>query len=301
MAEINYPNLIIVGAPKSGTSSLFNYLNQHPDIFMSDHKEPHFMIANDCKIIDYKPWVKSRKEYLNLFQQAGNYKIIGEGSVNYLTMAEQAIENIKKELPNEPKILILLRNPIDRAVSAYQHMKRSNPDEKRSFSQAISDSEENKTFNHPLMLYKTSGLYASNVEAYLTNFKHVKILIYDDFFKNVKENMADVWDFLDVSPYDGIEYSEKFNVKKFQWKSSKLQKLFIRPNKMKKVLTSCLPFLKNTKVKNFIRSRLTSKVNIEIESEDISSLIKFYTNDIKRLSKLLSMDLTYWIETENSK
>ena len=143
----NLPNFLIVGAAKSGTSSLHNYLNQHPEIFMPSYKdglnvkEPQFLIKNKVKDrLHFGIW--SWQEYKALFDDATKFKAIGESSVFYLYYYKEAIKNIKFRLDDNIKIIILLRNPIDRAYSAFQHVSRGLK-ENLSFEEAL-QIEENR-------------------------------------------------------------------------------------------------------------------------------------------------------------
>ncbi|MCP2728272.1 sulfotransferase family protein [Limnofasciculus baicalensis] len=101
------PNLFVVGAPKCGTTSMHNYLGQHPEIFMSSPKELHYFSRDiDC----FTGKIKELYNYLQLFDSAGNAKYIGESSPEYL-YSEVASQQIK-ELCSDAKIIIMLRNPL---------------------------------------------------------------------------------------------------------------------------------------------------------------------------------------------
>ena len=114
------PNFLIVGAAKSGTTSLYRYLQQHPDIFMSQKKEPKFFSSQFLKFPFVGPGdqnmelsiCKTFDKYESLFKYADNIKAVGEASADNLYYYTHAIPLIKKYLGNV-KILIILRNPID--------------------------------------------------------------------------------------------------------------------------------------------------------------------------------------------
>ena len=125
------PNFLLVGAAKCGTSSLHKYLDQHPEIFMSKHKEPRFISSQatpfplngpgDHKVEAW--YVKNYDDYEKLFEGAGEYPAVGESSADTLYFYKGTIPVIKKYL-GDPKIVIMLRNPVKRAFSAYQHLVR---------------------------------------------------------------------------------------------------------------------------------------------------------------------------------
>src|SRR5687767_12736237 len=106
------PNFFVCGAARSGTTSLWEYLRQHPDIYMPaaiEHKEPSYF----CDLYGMSDW----NQYLALFREAGNRKRVGEASGPYLTSPESA--GRLKEAAPEARIIILLRDPAERAWSLY--------------------------------------------------------------------------------------------------------------------------------------------------------------------------------------
>ncbi|MDX1600396.1 MAG: sulfotransferase [Anaerolineales bacterium] len=112
------PNLFIVGAMKCGTTSLHHYLNQHPDIFMSEPKEPQYLVDS--------PWYpKDLDWYLELFREAGDAIYAGESSTFYskLPVYPGVPERISRLSP-DARIIYLMRDPIDRIISHYWHMVR---------------------------------------------------------------------------------------------------------------------------------------------------------------------------------
>jgi len=117
----HWPNFFIVGAPRAGTSSLWEYLKAHDEIFMSTLKEPNFF---HNVLLKNKPQysISNKKKYLNLFKDVKNEKAIGEASTTYLHDPDSA-QLIHAVVP-KARIIIILRNPIDRAFSHYSfHVK----------------------------------------------------------------------------------------------------------------------------------------------------------------------------------
>ena len=115
--NIKNPNLFILGAPKCGTTSLYTYLREHPNIFFSHIKGPHYF-ATDFE--NYRS-VKTKVDYANLFSEANaQHSIIGEASVLYL-YSENAIKGIYNDNPNA-KLIIMLRNPIEVVQSWHAQM-----------------------------------------------------------------------------------------------------------------------------------------------------------------------------------
>lgn len=184
--RMTLPNFLIVGAQKTGTTSVFRYLSDHPDITFSHVKEPKFFNSEVWpanrnplqKGIFYPPCVTSIAEYEKLFSSCKGTKRIGEATVTYLYHHKVAIPQIKKTL-GDPPIIIMLRNPIDRAFSAYRHAVRHG--ERLGFRNAVDVCEERIKQNYPPMFhYVPIGMYYDQVQAYLDNFSAVRVLLLDD-------------------------------------------------------------------------------------------------------------------------
>ena len=124
------PNFLIIGSAKAGTTSLHYYLNQHPEIYMTAVKEPRFFalegknlnFSGPDKDIINSTSVTTYEEYIALFEEVSSEKAIGETSPLYL-YSEKAIQRIHHYLP-DVKLIVILRNPIDRAFSCYTHLLR---------------------------------------------------------------------------------------------------------------------------------------------------------------------------------
>ena len=176
MDKINTkPNLFIVGAAKSGTTSLHNYLNQHPDIFMSTPKEPHYLINNEIGQSRILNGVTCKNDYYDLFLDGKKSKYRGESSVMYLMYPEIVIPKINNKFGKDSKVIIMLRNPIDRAYSGYQHVKRFNSNENTlDFKAAWNISEKryfsNESINQQLRFINLIDvLYDNNINLVLSS------------------------------------------------------------------------------------------------------------------------------------
>ena len=110
------PNFFVVGGPKCGTTAMVEYLRTHPDVFISEPKEPNFF-ADDMPEMKF---VDNYKDYLNLFNKATTEKIVGDASIFYM-FSEDAIKNIYQLYP-DAKLLIMIRNPIEMVPSFHQQI-----------------------------------------------------------------------------------------------------------------------------------------------------------------------------------
>jgi len=295
------PNFLIVGAAKSGTSSLHNYLNQHPEVFMPSYnkegmkvKEPRFLIKD---LVQHRlhNGVWNWEEYKSLFNEVKDEISIGESTVLYLYYYKHAIDNIKKYLGENVKIIIMLRNPTDRAYSAFQHVSRGLK-EQNSFEEALKiekgrmDKESSLT---PMVMYKEMGLYHDMVRAYKENFKNAHIIFYEDFRDDTEGEIKKIFKFLELSLSANIDFISRHNVGGKRWKSEKMKHIFMKNNPLKSALKKVIPKSLRKGVRDTLISASTDKVAPMKENTRIK-LNAFFKDDVKKLSDLLNRDLTHW-------
>lgn len=198
------PNFFIVGAPKSGTTSLHYYLSQHPDVFMSENKEPCFL-APDFSSPDYP---QTEEEYLHCFRGYKGESRVGESTVFYL-YSKMAASTIH-EFTSNAKIIAMLRNPVDMVASLHaQYLKAGieNISRLQDALEAETDRRKGKRipkgfrFPKEYLLYRDVGKYAKQLERYFSEFgrDNVHIIIFDDFRQDTASEFAKACHFLDVS------------------------------------------------------------------------------------------------------
>jgi hypothetical protein len=302
--EVYLPNFLIVGAAKSGTTSLYQYLHEHPEIFMSGNKEPRFFISSvftnmssddprysallDLTITEYD-------EYTKLFRDAGKYKAIGEATATYLYYYQEAIPNIKKYL-NDVKIIIILRNPVDRAFSSYKHLVREQY-ETRSFEECLELEEARKQNNWSLLnFYKDAGNYYRQVKSYIDNFKLVKIVLYDHLRTDNIALIKDIYRFLEVSDRFVPNFNKQYNVSYIP-KSIFLNNFFVKPNTFKKNLKPIVDFVfpPHKRKKIITELKTFNEANYQMNPKTREVLIEAFREDIIMLQTLINMDLSHWL------
>ena len=295
MAEIkNLPNLIIIGAPKCGTTSLFNYLGQHNDIYLSKLKEPHFLVNKKIGRKRLNSLVTSLKDYHNLFDSQDIYKYKLEASALYLFYADEFVKNAKKILEKDIKIIICLRNPVERSYSAYNHLKRYNIHENLTFEDALKKEKnrfENDKFISPAAKYFEVGLYYQKIKKILQNFDKVKIIIYEEFVSNPNSVLKECTDFLEI---DSFNFKTNIVYMKggWRWKNKYLKQIARSFN-----IFRLLNLLFGPKIAKWVKSIIldmsTHKIS-EINAKTKKILSEKYSEDIDKLSKLLNRDLSIW-------
>ena len=295
------PNFLIIGAAKSGTSSLHNYLNQHPQVFMPSYnkegmkvKEPRFLIKD---LVQHRlhNGIWTFEEYQSLFADIKDEKAIGESTVLYLYYYKHAINNIKHYLGEDVKIIIMLRNPADRAYSAFQHVSRGFK-ENNSFEKSLEietgrlEREKNLT---PMVMYKEMGMYYEMVKAYMDSFKNVHIIFYEDFRDKIESEMNKTYNFLGISNNIEIDFTTKHNVGGKRWKDEKMKHVFMKDNPIKSILKSVLPKKIRKGMRNKLVKASTNKVE-PMKGETRKGLNDYFRQDVKKLSELLNKDLQHW-------
>lgn len=191
------PNLFIIGAAKSGTTSLHHYLQAHPDVFMSDPKEPGYFTPGVAYYPTDEDW------YLGLFQSAGDARIVGESSTHYAKLPTYpgAAERIA-EFCEAPRFIYLMRDPIERAVSHYWHRVRQF-DEHRSLDDALEKDE----------VYAAYSDYGMQLEPYFRTFgrDRVLVLVFEEMVKDPERTVRHVYDWLGLEGEFSPEAFEKKN------------------------------------------------------------------------------------------
>lgn len=298
----NIPNFLIVGAAKCGTSSLHKYLDQHPRIFMSKTKEPRFISSQvtpfplngpgDHKVESW--YVKNYEDYVKLFDEADGYPAIGESSADTLYFHKGTIPVIKKYL-GDPRIIIMLRNPVRRAFSAYQHLVRDLRED-LSFEEGLKE-EPNRIRNNWELIYHYTAvsLYHDAVKAFLDNFTSVKVILTEDQEKRPQQTVRDVFRFLDVDPDCDVNTEIRYNISgkpKSQW----IHQFFFEGNLARKLAQPIVRRLLKPETRLRISQKIqeTNLTRLTINPDTKARLQQYFEEDISKLEKLLKRDLSAW-------
>ncbi len=293
------PNFLVVGAAKSGTSSLDRYLGQHPDVYMPRKKEAHYFSIPDFPETFRGPGddgmnketIRSQAAYEALFAGADGRTAIGESSVFYLYYPGTA-ERIRRWNP-DMLVVMLLRNPVDRAYSAYMHLIRDGR-ETLSFADSMAQEEARRSGDfEPMWLYRELGLYHDQVKRYFDEFprEQVKVVLYDDFSRDTRGAVADVFRFLGVPPDVSIDTEQRFNESGVP-KSRALFDFFAKPNAIKEVFKPLVPEALRERLGNQAKSALLRRESMESAARE--ELTAFFAPDVERLGALLGRDLSHW-------
>jgi len=298
------PNFLIIGAAKSGTSSLYMYLKQHPNIFMSPIKEPHFFSFDSKSKNTRGPGdripqaITDINVYERLFDGVNGEKAIGESSTSYLYRPEAA-KRIHALIPNV-KLIAILRNPAERAFSAYMHVVRDRRETAINFAEALKLEQIRIEGNwDPIWHFTSVGFYFEQLSRYyhLFNKEKIKVFLYEDLLINQQQLLREIFQFLEVNPDFIPESSVKFNVsgeQKSKFFFNLTSWLFNTPNPLRWVSRRLFPDIWRGNVANWIRQRNLRKHQMPPDIK--RQLVKLYWDDINKLQKLINKDLSNWLE-----
>jgi hypothetical protein len=311
------PNFFLAGAPKAGTTALFRYLDQHPQVYLSPIKEPSYF-ADEIRLENFtdeqQPHIRREMrdvreflsgpmrekrfgglvtewdDYLKLFAAVRGETAIGEASVLYL-WSPSAARNIAARIPGA-RILILLRDPADRAFSQYLHGVTSGLIGV-SFREHVAQGMRHSgrfDVRHPFL---ELGLYAQQVERYLAAFprENVFIRLYEDYRAQPLSMLREILRFLEVDPDVAIDQSERHREARVPRSVpfGHLLKKFGLWTGMKRLIPrSLLPLARS--------AALRPRQNVVMSPADRALLVDYYREDILKLSALLNRDLTAWLE-----
>lgn len=304
------PNFLIIGAQKSGTTALYHHLKQHPQVYMPPEKEPHFFALEDESIDFQGPRdqeilnhiaVTDLQAYRGLFGGVTDEKAVGEASAVYL-YSPKACWRIKHYIP-EARLIVILRNPADRAYSSFLHMIRDGREPLDDFEEALGEEEARIQDNWgPIWHYKRAGFYYGQVKRYLETFgrEQIKVYLYEDLKNDPGGMLEDVFRFLEVDDTFVPDVSGNYNVAGVP-KSKPLHGLhgfLIKPHPLKSALKPFVP-------KNLRRRAVASLVN-GIRNRNLikplflpetrGRLLAEYEEDVLKLGSLIERDLSGWLD-----
>ena len=298
------PNFFIIGAAKSGTTSLYYYLKQHPQIYMSPVKEPHFFFVKDIKLNFHGPrdqkasqaYVTTIEEYCKLFDQVTNEIAIGEASNSYIYSSK--VPKLIKSHASQAKLIAILRNPVDRAYSSFLYLTRDGREPLKDFARALTEEKARIQDNwFPIWHYKQRGFYYEQLKPYYELFEpqQLKVYLYEDFSDDPLDLLKDIYKFLGVDETFVPKISQRHNVSGIP-KNKALHTFLRQPNLIKAAFKSFLP------------ARLCQYINLSIRDLNLDKpklapeirreLIEEYRQDILKLQDLIQRDLSKWLEPE---
>jgi Sulfotransferase domain len=278
-----WPNLFIVGVARAGTTSLAYSLGQHPDVFMAPVKEPYFFTR-------YHPdWVAVPREesaYLKLFHQSGDARYRAEATPAYFWDKESA-RSIKDASP-EARIVISLREPVDRAYSEYSLLRRSTDERRPSFLAVVSEEiqlSDSERGDDPRYNYVARGVYAEGVARYLETFgrERVHVLFFEEFAEDPRAEVRRMYEFLDLDP-DWADQITLMVKNRGGVPRNKLAEKILYSPRARMVARWTLPPVARSSVEKALLQRPNSRMDKAAASQMLQEV---YAPDWRRLEGLL--------------
>jgi Sulfotransferase family len=303
MTSERFPTFLVVGAAKAGTTSLFMYLTQHPQVFGAPRKEPNFFALEGKKVWYRGPGdqeainrtsVTVWGDYLSLFSGSGGARARGESSTLYL-YSPDAAACIHKYVPSV-RIVAILRNPVDRAFSSFQHLRRDGREPLEDFSDALraEDTRFVQGWQH-LWHYTRLGFYSAQLRRYYELFPGEQILVhlYDDLVRAPLDVVRATYEFIGVDRNFRPDVSRRFN-EGGSPRSPLFQALLVGENAPKKIARRLLP--PHARSRLWLRllrlNTVESAAKMSMEARDF--LTGLFAPEIDRLEELLGRDLSEW-------
>jgi hypothetical protein len=279
---------VVIGATKSGTTSLDRYLDQHPQIYMSPVKEPQYFLP----IRSLKTTIADFDEYRALFDGVRDELAIGEVSPFYIT-STPAADRIKETLPGV-RLVAILRNPVERAFSDYAMLIEKGR-EHLSFEDAVDDEianpvpkrEEKKRNN------LKHGLYGQQLAAYYERFDrdHIEVVLFEDMRADAPAVLRRLYGFLGVDADFVPDTSRVYNATSAPPRHPRLNRLVRRAQNHG--LQRLAPRSLRTRVRTLTAQDADEK--LELDPATRARLVEYYRPDVRILEELLGRDLSTWL------
>jgi len=284
-----WPNFFIVGAPKAGTTSLYEYLKDIPGIFMSSVKEPHYFDFTSVPD-DWEPLqpIRQKDEYLNIFKKVKEEKIVGEASPSYLSDPESA--KLIHEASPEARILITLRDPVERSFSNYLMFVRGGHWNK-SFHYYLENELKNGVNHSKRNINLRRGFYFEDIKKFQNLFgeNQIKIIIFEEWIKRAQSTVQEILKFLNIN-HKIEEFKKEKHNPYFGDRNPLTRK--IRTNKIvEKILSRTMSADARISLRDkyFVKKDIKPKINLQ----DRDKLVKIYQEDVNQLQHYFKRKLPW--------
>lgn len=295
------PNFFVIGAAKAGTSALCNYLGQHPEIYVSPIKEPHFFSYDEKLTYSNGPGDKKRmqdatgtlEDYLRLFQKVGAERMVGEGSTTYLD-SENAAQRIAEFSPNA-RIVLVLRDAAERAFASYTHLRRDGNESISDFRDALAMEEKRiQACWSVLWHYRSRQFSYEKVQRFYTHFPQdqMHVIEYEQWKQDNLGALKEIFGFLGVDENFEADVSRRANLGGIP-KSEAVHRFVTRGNPIKSIGKLFVPVRLRTSIRTFVNRRNLQRTRLAEETRE--ELVNCFREDTERLQDLVGLDLSHWL------
>jgi hypothetical protein len=294
--DVKRPNFFIVGAPRCGTTALYSYLRQQPDVFLPEYKEPHYFNTD----MNSGGAIRNEADCLALFAGARGQPRIGEASVYYLS-SQAAPERIKSFCP-AAKIILMLRDPVDAVYALHSHQVAAWVEEVWDLEQALALEEDRKRGLHlpawmtdpHKLFYRQTVDFAAQVRTYskVMGRENLLIILFDDFKRDTGEVFRQTCKFLGVTPDVRLEFPVVWSNPSFR---SRALAKFIRqpPRPVRRLGRLIVPRRIRAKLVNVLNAWNSTRAPRQpMPAELRNRLTAEFAAQVRELSALLGRDLS---------
>ena len=296
------PDFLVIGAMKAGTTSLFHYLRQHPQLAFGHAKEPSFF-AFEGSPLDFRGPLDERLKqvvitqlsaYTEQYDGAKPGMKLGDVSPIYM-YSERAAERIRERIPGA-KLIAILRDPADRAYSNYVHFAREGREPAATFEAALEQEAARIAANWaPQWHYQRLGFYAVQLKRYLALFPRaqMRFFLYEDLRHDEPGVLRQIFDFVGVDPAFVPRLGERWNVGGVV-KSRAVHNFLRRPGWVARLVRPIVP--RGTRQRIVLRlMRLNLRPAPPMRAETREMLVRAYRIDIEELQRQIDRDLGAWL------
>ena len=296
---VHRPDFFIVGAFKSGTTALYDYLGQHPQVFMPFHKEPLFF-GDD---LTRRYGRMTRQQYLSLFADAGDGQRIGEASAWYL-YSRCAADEIRDFAPGA-QIIVMLRNPVDVMHAQHSQLLFNAAEDIPDFADALAAEPARRLgerlppgpIRRETLYYRESVRFAEQLERYFDAFgrDRVHVILYDDFRDRTRQSYAATLSFLGVD--ESFEPRVEVVNANRRVRSTVLQRLIFQPPRPMLGTVRVLrrfPLVHRTRAM-LLRMNSRAQRRTAMDPKLRAQLTEEFAPEVQRLASLIDRDLSAWM------
>jgi hypothetical protein len=301
---VSLPNFVVIGASRSGTTSLHHYLGQHPDIYVSPRKSPNYFVAPDPQPprenatlqAMAKQWISTQKAYEAEFRGVTDERAVGDISPVYL-QSIHAAKRIKDTLAPSTKFIAILRNPVDRAYAHYLGRRRDGLEPVEDFN-AIVERELAGPVNDDIAFgsYIGCGKYHHFLKPFYEQFPadNIRVYLFDQLQEDLPGLLRDLFLFLGVDPNHQVDTTLSHNQTGII-ANPLLRTLWTRSVGVRTKMRPYLPaFIRHTS--RSILAKQVSKPSLGTDvRQKISSALR---EDTQQLQQLIGRDLSNWLSAD---
>lgn len=308
-SQAKLPDFLIIGAPKSGTTSLYHYLQQHPQVWMPPVKEPHWFLFDGPEppsfggpndVVRRREMIQSWNDYQRLFGAAPPGRVYGEASVRYLYSA-QACAAIKRRLP-DVRLIAILRHPVDRAYSAYQRDRIAGVERCVTFAEAMADCSRREREGWLRGIHRSLGYYGRHLSGWYRAFPpgQIRVYLYEELKQDQDGLIHDLFDFIGAAPDFRPDVSQRYNVTgvirnpawRFLWTGTRTLRSHLMP---------LIPTTLRGRLFGLASRLPVARVAAEPLDADLrAEFTDIYREDILALQDLIGRDLSHWLDGSGS-